>query len=265
MKKSRVLLTGATGRLGSVILEDLSDVWDFIPLSRTGEEGSVKCDLLLHEDRKALLGQDFDMVLNTSAISSPSLCSDEPAESWILNTLWPRELAHYCRADTIPLIHFSTDLVYSGGTPPYSETSPAVPMSFYGWTKLIADILVRKACPDALIIRTSVLCGETGSNRATFSEDLLSGKIKKVFIDSWRNHTPIHWLAGILPELVKKGESGLVIASGRYSQSRSAYAEALFKKHGKSTEHLLQEYAPPGIPSRLHLKGKYSSPSVFYE
>lgn len=262
MRESRILLTGATGRLGSVILEDLSDVWSIIPQSRTGEGGSVKCDLLLHEDRKALLGKDFDMVLNTAAISSPSICADEPVESWILNTLWPHTLAKYCRANTMRLIHFSTDLVYSGGIPPYSETSPAVPMSFYGWTKLIADILVRKTCPDALIIRTSVLCGETGSKRTTFSEDLLSGKIRKVFVDSWRNHTPIHWLAGILPELMKKGESDLVIASGRYSQSRFAFAEALLRKHGKSTEHLLQEYAPPGIPSRLHLKGKYHTSSI---
>ncbi len=258
MKKSRVLLTGATGRLGSVILEDLSDIWDIIPVSRGGGGGTVKCDLLSHEDRIVLLGKDFDMVVNAAASSSPSRCADNPAESWILNTLWPRALAEYCRCKTTRLIHFSTDLVYSGGIPPYTEASAAVPMSFYGWTKLIADILVRKANPDALIVRTSVLCGVTGSSRTTFSEDLLSGRINTVYVDSWRNHTPIHWLAGILPGLAAKEESGLVIASGKYSQSRSAYAEALLERRGKSTEHLIQEYSPAGVPSRLHLKGKYS-------
>ena len=258
MKRPRVLLTGATGRLGSVILEDLSDIWDIIPLSRRGGGDTRKCDILFPEDRKVLLGQEFDIVVNTAAASSPSLCADRPAESWILNTLWPRMLAEYCRENTARLIHFSTDLVYSGGAPPYTEASPAVPMSFYGWTKLIADILVMKANPDALIVRTSVLCGETGSSRTTFSEDLLSGKINTVYVDSWRNHTPIHWLAGILREFVEKEHSGLVIASGKYSQSRSAYAEALLKSRGRSTDHLILEYAPPGVPSRLHLKGEYS-------
>jgi len=258
LRNPRVLLTGATGRLGSVILEDLSDIWDIIPLSRRGGGTTVKCDLLFPDARKALLAEDFDIAVNTAAISSPSRCASNPAESWILNTLWPRALAAYCRSKGRRLIHFSTDLVYSGGTPPYSEASIAVPMSFYGWTKLIADILVLKADPDALIVRTSVLCGETGCSRATFSEDLLSGRISTVYTDSWRNHTPIRWLAGILPELVRKDRSGLVIASGKYSQSRSAYAEALLESRGRSTDHLLQEYAPPGVPSRLHLKGEYS-------
>lgn len=255
---TRVLLTGAAGRLGSVISEDLSDVWDITPLSRRGGGGTVECDLLIPQDRKALFAKDFDIVVNTAAMSSPSQCANNPAESWILNTLWPRELAAYCRCKTIRLIHFSSDLVYSGGTPPYTEISPAVPLSFYGWTKLVADILVLKADPDALIVRTSVLCGETSSGRTTFSEDLLSGKVKTVYTDSWRNHTPIHWLAGILPELAEKEQSGLVIASGKHSQSRSAYAEALLKSRGRSTDHLILEYAPPGVPSGLHLKGVYS-------
>lgn len=249
--------------MGSVILEDLSSVWDIVPLSRGGGGGTVKCDLLLHKDRKALLARDFDVVVNTAAASSPSYCANNPAESWILNTAWPHTLADYCRGKAIQLVHFSTDLVYSGGTPPYTEASPAVPISFYGWIKLIADKLIQKADPEALIVRTSVLCGETSSNRTTFSQDVLSGKVTRVFVDSWRNHTPIHWLAGILPELVKKRESGLVIASGRHSQSRSAYAEALLEKHGKSVDHLIHEYSPPGIPSRLHLKGKYHTSSIY--
>ena len=258
MKKPRVLLTGATGRLGSVILEDHSDIWDITPLSRRGGRGTERCDLLCIEDKKALLVRDFDIVVNTAAASSPSLCANNPAESWILNTLWPSRLAAYCRGKNIRLIHFSTDLVYSGGTPPYTEVSPAVPMSFYGWTKLVADILVKKACPDALIVRTSVLCGETSSDRSTFSQDVLCGKITRVFVNCWRNHTPIHWLAGLLPELLEKGVAGLVIASGKYSLSRSAYAEALLLKHGKSTDHLIQKYAPTGVPLRLHLRGEYS-------
>lgn len=263
MKKPRVLLTGAAGRLGSVINNDLSSVWDFLPSTRRGEKGTVKCDILSGKDREALLGEDFSMVVNTAAVSSPPLCAKRPAESWILNTAWPRLLAQYSETNNIPFVHFSTDLVYSGGNPPYSEASPAVPKSFYGWTKLVADILVQKAYPDALIVRTSVLCGEAFSKRQTFSQDILSGKVTKVFVNNFRNHTPIHWLAGILPELVSEGESGLVIASGKYSQSRSAYAEALLGKHKKNTEHLIQEYAPPGIPARLNLMGKYYTSSIY--
>ena len=262
MKKFRVLLTGSSGRLGSVISEDLSDIWDIVPVSRTGVAGKVKCDFLVRKEREDLLKEDFDMVVNAAAISSPSACADNPLNCWIKNTMLPLMLSGYCRDKGLPLVHFSTDLVYSGGNPPYNESSSAVPISFYGWTKLIADILVQRAYFRTLIIRTSVLCGDTPSERTTFSQDILSGKINKVYVDSWRNHTPIHWLAGILPELVSTGQTGLVIASGRYSQSRSAFAEALLEKYGKSTEHLVHTYAPPCTPSKLYLNGRYHTSSI---
>jgi dTDP-4-dehydrorhamnose reductase len=261
LKKPLVLLTGAAGRLGSVIREDLADVWEIIPVSR--KPGALQFDLLRQEDRRAVLENKFDIVVNTAAVSSPGQCAKHPRQGWILNTLWPLELARHCLNTGIRVVNFSSDLVYSGGTPPYREPSPAVPMSFYGWTKLAADILVQKANQQVLTVRTSVLCGETSSHRTTFSQEILTGSINRVFVDSWRNHTPIHWLAGLLPELLKKEEKGLVIASGRYCQSRSSYAETLLRKNGRSTEHLLYEYSPPGIPSRLQLEGRYSTESVF--
>ena len=262
MKKFRVLLTGSSGRLGSVIREDLADIWDILPVSRTGVPGRIKCNFLFRKERENLLKEDFDIVVNAAAVSSPSSCAENPVNCWILNTMLPLMLSEYCRSKGLPLVHFSTDLVYSGGNPPYSESSTAVPVSFYGWTKLIADVLLQRAYFRTLIIRTSVLYGDTPSEKTTFSQDLLSGKINTVYVDSWRNHTPIHWLAGILPGLVSTGESGLVIASGRYAQSRSAFAEALLERHGKSTDHLVHAYAPYGIPSKLYLNGRYHTSSV---
>jgi len=261
LKKPLVLLTGATGRLGSAIREDLADIWEIIPVSR--KNGTLQFDLLKLEDRRAVLEQEFDIAVNAAAISSPGLCAKHPIESWTVNTLWPLELARHCVSSGKRLINFSSDLVYCGGAPPYHETSPAVPMCFYGWTKLAADILMQKTYPGALTVRTSVLCGETSSDRKTFSQDVLDGTVTRVFVDSWRNHTPIHWFAGLLPELLKQEASGLVIASGRYCQSRSAYAEALLRKHGRDTDHLIYDYAPPGIPARLQLKGRYSTESIF--
>jgi dTDP-4-dehydrorhamnose reductase len=152
------------------------------------------------------------------------------------------------------MVHFSSDLVYAGGVPPYAEDSPAVPRSLYGWTKLLADALVARTCPEALIMRTSVLFGEIGGRkRTTFSGDLLRGRVRSVYVDSWRNHTPVHWLASILPELLAAGAAGTVIATAKYSTSRSAFAEALFEYVGKDVSGLELSYSPEGTPRRLHL------------
>ncbi|MBD3277860.1 MAG: sugar nucleotide-binding protein [Candidatus Aegiribacteria sp.] len=261
----KLLLIGATGRLGSQLRGSLSGSWDILSLSRTGKDGTGKCDLLLQKDieqlREAIRG--CQAVVNCAAVSSPAICRYHPMEAWQLNLLWPLHLSRLCRRMTVKLVHFSSDLVYSGANPPYTETSPAVPLSYYGWTKLIADELVLRECPEALVIRTSVICGAVPSHRSTFSEEILSGTIRKVFVNNWRNHTPGEWLSGLVPNLLADGEKGLVTASGRYSLSRSAYAEALLRKHGESAEQLEQAYAPKGIPTVLDLRGRFRSKSVF--
>lgn len=256
MNLPRVLLTGASGRLGSAIREDLSERWNITPVSRSGRMDTESFDLLTLKDMKRLLKQDYDLIVNTAAISELSECVLDPVRSWKLNTLWPRRLAIHCAAQSIPMIHFSTDLVYSGGIPPYTESSPAVPSSLYGWTKLIADRFVLNRYPEALIVRTSVLCGEVNSARTTFSQDILTGRVRNVYVDCWRNHTPIHELAGILPELLERSFSGIQIVAGKYAQSRSAYAEELLRKAGKDISDLILTYAPPNTPSKLHLQGR---------
>ncbi len=256
MSLPSVLLTGASGRLGSAIREDLSEQWNIRPVSGSGQLDTEAFDLLSLKHMKRLLDQEFDLIVNTAAISEPSQCVLDPVKSWRLNTLWPRRLAIHCVARSIPMIHFSTDLVYSGGIPPYTERSPSVPLSLYGWTKLIADRFVLNRYPEALIIRTSVLCGEVSSTRTTFSQDILAGRVRNVYVDCWRNHTPIHGLAGILPDLLEKSFSGVQIVAGKYAQSRSAYAEELLREAGKDPSDLILTYAPPNTPSKLHLQGR---------
>lgn len=259
MSRPRVLLTGAAGRLGSVIRRDLGEIWDIIPVERPDGEHSAGFDLLSASDRDRLFRLEFDMVVNAAAMSSPVGCSENPAECIGMNTLWPRLLASVCRERSIPMVHFSSDLVHSGGNPPYSENSPAVPLSLYGWSKLLADKMIMRINPDAVLVRTSVLCGETTSVRRTFSQDVLLGRIRRVWVDSWRNHTPVSWLAGLLPELMSGDVRGLVLATGKIARTRAAYAEALLRKHGMPTEHLVAEYSPPGIPSMLDMRGAYSA------
>jgi dTDP-4-dehydrorhamnose reductase len=253
LSRPRVLLTGAPGCLGTAIRESLTSVWDITGQSLSGVPETLAADLSTPAGRRLVLDVPFDMAVNAAAVSSPSACRTCPQEAWAVNVLWPLALARKCDSLGIPLVHFSSDLVYAGGIPPYEEGSPAAPRSLYGWTKLLADSLVARVCPGALILRTSVLFGEIGGKRTTFSGDLLRGSVARVFVDSWRNHTPVHWLASILPELLETGAVGTVIAAARYSTSRSAFAEALFEHVGRGTSGLDLCFTPEGIPRRLHL------------
>jgi len=258
LNEPKVLLIGASGRLGSTIAGRLAGKWNIVTVTGAGS-GDRRFDIRKREDRRKIPDTDFDMVVNAAAMSSRSECSRKPREAFTVNTLWPALLAVECGKRKVPLLHFSTDLVYSGGNPPYNEGSPAVPLSFYGWTKLLADRFVTRLHPGALVVRTSVLCGEVSSPKTTFSQDILSGKVKKVWVDSWRNHTPISWLVDLLPDLLSRGITGLVTASGRYARTRAAYAEALLRVRGLSPDHLEPEYSPAGVPGMLDLICSYGA------
>jgi dTDP-4-dehydrorhamnose reductase len=142
--------------------------------------------------------------------------------------------------------------VYSGGNPPYVEQSPAVPRSIYGWTKLLGDLKVSRNCPGALIVRTSVLFGRTGASRPTFSEELLAGSVKAVHVDCWRNHTPVHWFAGMLLEAARTRLCGILLLAGRHSHTRAAFAETLLRAAGVR-DMPAQGYRPEGTPADLTL------------
>jgi len=254
ISKPRVLLTGATGRIGTAIIESLSGEWDFITSSLRGDAGSAAEDLTDPVSRERLLQHEFDIVVNAAALSSPALCAADPAGAWIMNAAWPAALATRCSELDVPLIHFSTDHVYGGGVPPYRERSPAMPRSWYGWTKLFGDRMISVRSRRALILRTSVVFGDIQSARMTFSEEILAGRVSRVYVDSWRNHTPVHWLARLLPRMLEKGASGLFIAAAAEAQTRSAFAEALLRHMGGRRSLPELAYANARTPLKLDLR-----------
>jgi len=219
-----LFLTGATGRLGRTVQTQLESSWIIHPCSLSGGD-----DLTTAEPRD-VVPEDTDFVLNCAAMSSRAGCASNPSAAFRLNSLWPQKLAAFCAGTHTRMVHISTDLVYSGGIPPYTEKSPAVPRSVYGWTKLLGDVAVLNRNPRACVVRTSVLTGKAGAKMTTFSEDIFSGRASSFHVDCFRNHTDIAGLARFLSKCLFSSMSGLVLAAAPYSMSRASYAYTLLKK-----------------------------------
>jgi len=249
-----VAITGATGRVGAVVRRRAEERFRVRALSAGGESGTEALDLRGPRAAEPVLAGSPDLVVNCAALSTGGDCRADPAGAFALNALWPARLGDACARRRVPLVHLSTDLVWSGATPPYRESSPAVPLSLYGWTKLLGDVLLLRRCPEALVARTSVVFGPSPSRASTFSEAVLAGEVPAFFTDSWRNHTPVGWLAETLLDLAERGASGLLLVSARWEQTRSAFAEALLEHVGRDAQDLPLAYRPPGVPETLALR-----------
>jgi len=86
----------------------------------------------------------------------------------------------------------STDLVYDGRAGSYTESMPAIPMLPYGQLKLEAEAAVRGAAEDAVILRPSLLVGESGIHLRPAYEcgQLMRGLPVELYTDEWRS--PVH-------------------------------------------------------------------------
>lgn len=104
-------------------------------------------------------------VINAAAWTAVDLAEKEPEAAARANTSGPAELARLCAQQNIPLIHVSTDYVFSGdkGTP-YVETDAVSPDTVYGSTKAEGEKQALAANPKTLIFRTSWVYSAHGKN-----------------------------------------------------------------------------------------------------
>jgi dTDP-4-dehydrorhamnose reductase len=99
-------------------------------------------------------------VVNTAGFVRVPEAEHHPDDCFRINTTGPELLAVACRKRGIPLVTFSSDLVFDGKLGrPYLEPDPTSPTCVYGESKAQAEDRVMAIDPDALIIRTSAFFG----------------------------------------------------------------------------------------------------------
>jgi dTDP-4-dehydrorhamnose reductase len=99
-------------------------------------------------------------VVNAAAYVRVDEAERDPALCFRVNAAGPANLAAACRCIGIPLVTYSSDLVFDGikGTR-YDETDTPCPINVYGASKAEAERRVLELLPGALVIRTSAFFG----------------------------------------------------------------------------------------------------------
>jgi dTDP-4-dehydrorhamnose reductase len=99
-------------------------------------------------------------VINAAGYARVVEAEQEPARCHHENVMGATALAAGAAASNLPLIMFSSDLVFDGRSSlPYVESSPVSPTSVFGRSKVAAESAVLTADSRALCVRTSALFG----------------------------------------------------------------------------------------------------------
>ncbi len=119
-------------------------------------------------------------------------------------------------------VFFSTDLVFDGARGAYAETAAVAPLSPYGRMKAEAEALVAAEHAEVLIVRTSLLVGESGVTlRPAYECDALQrGQPVTLYRDEWRSPTAVDDVARAAWELGAAGAAGVVHVAGPERLSR---------------------------------------------
>ncbi len=173
----RVLITGATGLLGSDLCRLLSQEEEVLGWARgvqvhpwgQGRLGSTLESVDITDESSVsdrMAGFRPEVVIHTAAMSDVDACELDPEIAFEVNAQGVGHVAKACAATGAFLIAISTDYVFDGKIPrPYREEDAPHPVSTYGRSKLEGEKLALSLSPRCLVVRVS---GLFGSGRPNF-------------------------------------------------------------------------------------------------
>jgi dTDP-4-dehydrorhamnose reductase len=105
------------------------------------------------------------VVVNAAAYTAVDAAESDPGRAAEVNATGVAALARTCASRGVPLVHVSTDYVFSGDADrPYEPDDATGPRTVYGHTKLDGERAVLDAHGRAWIVRTAWVYGARGGN-----------------------------------------------------------------------------------------------------
>lgn len=166
-----ILVTGSNGLLGQKITEKVL-AEGRVKLIATSKEANrypivegykyIEMDILDNARVKEVIStHQPDAIIHTAAMTNVDTSEENKELCYALNVKATQNLVSLCEEYQIHFIHLSTDFIFDGINGPYAEEDAPNPLSYYGETKLLAELAVKESNANWAILRTILVYGIT--------------------------------------------------------------------------------------------------------
>lgn len=188
-------IIGANGMLGKVVSQKckLNDIKFIASFKNDADISSLDSISRFYNANKGI-----SHIINCAAFSHVDSAEIYPDQAYKINVLGPQNIGILSKKFSVPVIHISTEYVFSGneGTTSFNESDKPIPRGCYAQTKREGELRILYENPTSCIIRTSWLFGSPGKTfLSTALENLLKTKILRVVSDQKNRPTYVHDLA----------------------------------------------------------------------
>ncbi len=232
----RIFITGVTGQLGSTLNKYLSRYFKVL----NEQDNFYNIDISDRSELKYFFKElSADYIINCAALTNVDFCEQNKSKSYEVNVNGIKNIISCTKNDT-KLIHISTDYVFSGNRNIYTESDMPNPISYYGKHKLESENILRSSNRDYLIIRPSVIFGNTGNNFYVWVRDSLKNNQEiSVVTDQISNPTWSWSLSEAIYKSILSNISGLFHYGGEDIISRYDFALKIAKIHDFNPDRII--------------------------
>ena len=256
MNGQRLLIIGASGFLGQHIARKAASTFDVFEadIAAPAGAGGLSMDVTSADSVNAGFERAApDVAILLAAISDIDECERRPEFAQAVNVRGAEYVAEACARSGARLVFTSSAAVFDGTRHGYSESDARTPLSVYGTSKALAEDMISRRLPSALILRLALVIGfaeGSGTNAMLnkFAARLRAGESVAFPDYEYRNPIDAETLSCFMLELLRGGAGGIFHVGATESVSRFELGVRLAEKMGFAP-HLVQPQTQP-LPGR---------------
>jgi len=230
----KLLIIGGNSVAGTAIIKKLkTDHKDFAFTYKSQKipfENGCQLDITDAEKTIQIIHEiNPDVVFLAASLTSIDLCETKHELANAVNVDGTKNVSEGCKEINCKLAYISTSFVFDGTKKEYFEEDDTSPATFYGYTKLKGEELVKSDLPRHLILRTDALYGWVEKwnreNSATRAYRFLNSGTQLREVKDWYNTpTYIPDFVNAALSLINNNSTGIFHLSGSDFVNRTEWS-----------------------------------------